>query len=199
MADSAQGWCWRERAMRRKVCAFSSTCAAKSSDDYLVQLTAIEIPCGLAMAGSGDYAGGVADLENTLKRFSTWRNKRMLAWGYLALGDTPAFSCAHCPRRGAGRAGISRKPVRFAQKADTAGMLAQAIVRLVIKAAGQAVLAQGYLEEARAIAEGLGANRLITRIDTAFKSEAPIWAPGGRPPWSPNFIQSVSVVSQLFR
>jgi hypothetical protein len=52
--------------------------------------------------------------------------------------------------------------IRFAQKADLAGL------GFVCKAAGQAVLAQGYMEEARAIAEGLGANRLITRIDRAF-------------------------------
>jgi hypothetical protein len=54
---------------------------------YLVQLTTIEIPCGMAMVLSGDYAGGVADLENTLARFSAWRNKRMLASGHLALGE----------------------------------------------------------------------------------------------------------------
>ena len=54
---------------------------------YLVQLTTIEIPCGIAMVLSGNYAGGVADLENTIARFSRWRNKRMLAWGHLALGE----------------------------------------------------------------------------------------------------------------
>ena len=32
---------------------------------YLVQLTAVEIPCGIAMVGTGNYAGGVADLEGT--------------------------------------------------------------------------------------------------------------------------------------
>jgi class 3 adenylate cyclase/tetratricopeptide (TPR) repeat protein len=156
---------------------------------YLVQLTAIEIPCGLAMVGSGDYAGGVADLENTLKRFSTWRNKRMLAWAHLALGEiylrlatserlpppkilrkNASFFVRALPsaRRRARR--HFEEAIRFAQKADTAGTLAQALAGLgfVSKAAGQAVLAQGYLEEARAIAEGLGANRLIARIDTAF-------------------------------
>src|SRR5262249_45033544 len=54
---------------------------------YLVQLTTIEIPCGVAMVLGGDYAGGVADLENTLARFATWHNARMLAWGHLALGE----------------------------------------------------------------------------------------------------------------
>jgi hypothetical protein len=60
--------------------------------------------------------------------------------------------------------------VRFAQKADTAGMLAQALTGLgfVSRAGGQGSLAQGYLEEARAIALGLGAEKLVARIDAAF-------------------------------
>jgi hypothetical protein len=60
--------------------------------------------------------------------------------------------------------------VQFAQKADTAGMLAQALTGLgeLNAAMGQAGLARGYLEEARAIAEGLSAEKLIARIDAAL-------------------------------
>jgi hypothetical protein len=36
---------------------------------------------------SGDYADGVAHLEQCIATFSTWRNKRMLAWAHLALGE----------------------------------------------------------------------------------------------------------------
>jgi hypothetical protein len=141
------------------------------------------------MAGSGDYAGGVADLGNALKRFSTWRNKRMLAWGHLALGEiylrlataerlpspkilrkNASFFVRALPSARRRARKHFEEAIRFAQKADTAGTLAQALAGLgfVCNAAGQAVLAQGYLEEARAIAEGLGAERLIARIDRAF-------------------------------
>jgi class 3 adenylate cyclase/tetratricopeptide (TPR) repeat protein len=155
---------------------------------YLVQLTAIEIPCGMAMVGSGDYAGGVADLENTLKRFSSWRNPRMLAWGHLALGEiylrlataerlppprllrkNASFFLRALPAAKRRARRHFEEALRFAQKADTPGFLAQALAGLgfASKATGQAVLAQGYLEEARAIGEGLGAEKLIVRIDAA--------------------------------
>ena len=60
--------------------------------------------------------------------------------------------------------------MRFAQKADTAGMLAQALTGLgeLSRSIGQTGLAHGYLEEARAIAEGLNAEKLIERIDAAL-------------------------------
>ena len=153
---------------------------------YLVQLTAVEIPCGIAMVGTGNYAGGVADLENTLKRFSKWRNQRMMAWGNLALGEiylqlamADRLPSARVLRKNAsffvhalpGAKRRARKhfeaAVQFAQKADTAGMLAQALTGLgeLTKFAGHVGLARGYLEEARAIAEGLNAEKLIQRID----------------------------------
>ncbi len=156
---------------------------------YLVQLTAIEIPCGVAMVGTGNYAGGVADLENTLKRFAKWRNPRMMAWGHLALGEiylqlatADRLPPARVLRKNASffvRAlpGAKRRArkhfeeaVRFAQKADTAGMLAQALTGLgeLSRSIGQTGLAHGYLEEARAIAEGLNAEKLIERIDAAL-------------------------------
>jgi len=49
-------------------------------------------------------------------------------------------------------------------------MLAQALagLGLLSKATGQLTLSRGYLEEARAIAEGLNAEKLIARIDAAF-------------------------------
>ncbi len=156
---------------------------------YLVQLTAIEIPCGAAMVATGDYAGGVADLENTLKRFSKWRNPRMLAWGNLALGEiylqlamagklppprilrkNASFFVRALPgaKRRARR--HLEEAVRFSQRADTPGMLAQALAGLgmLSKATGQPQAARKYLEEARAIAEGLGARKLIGRIDAAL-------------------------------
>jgi tetratricopeptide (TPR) repeat protein len=156
---------------------------------YLVQLTAIEIPCGLAMAGTGDYAAGVADLENTLKRFAKWRNPRMMAWGHLVLGEIylQLATAGRLPpprilRKNASffvRAlpGAKRRArrhfeeaVQFAQKADTAGTLAQALTGLgeLNKTMGQTTLARGYLEEARQIAEGLNAAKLIERIDAAL-------------------------------
>jgi hypothetical protein len=156
---------------------------------YLVQLTAIEIPLGLAMVLAGDYAKGVADLENTLKRFSTWRNPRMMAWCHLALGQIylALATAGRMPpsrvlRKNAGffvRTLPSAKrrarkhleaAVQFAQKADTAGMLAQALAGLgfLSKAQGQAAPADGYFEEARAIADGLGAAKLVARIDAAL-------------------------------
>jgi hypothetical protein len=113
----------------------------------------------------------------------------MLAWGHLALGETylRLATAGRLPSPRALRRNASffvralpaarrrarkhfEEALRFAQKADTPGFLAQALAGLgfVSKAAGQPVLAHGYLEEARAIAEGLGAERLIARIDAAF-------------------------------
>ena len=156
---------------------------------YLVQLTAIEIPCGVAMVGTGDYAGGVADLENTLRRFSTWRNPRVLAWGHLALGEiylqlatagrlpsprilrrNASFFLRALPAARRRARKHFEAAVQYAQTADTAGMLAQALagLGLLTKAMGQTTLAQGYLEEARAIAELLNAEMLVARIDAAL-------------------------------
>ncbi len=58
----------------------------------------------------------------------------------------------------------------FAQKADTTGTLAQALpgLGLLTKATGQLTLSNGYLEEERAIAEDLNAEKLIARIDAAL-------------------------------
>jgi class 3 adenylate cyclase/tetratricopeptide (TPR) repeat protein len=158
---------------------------------YLVQLTWIEIPCGIAMVRAGDFAGGVADLENTLARFANWRNSRMMAWGHLALGEIylQLATAAKLPsptllRKNASffvRAlpGAKRrarkhfeKAVQFAQQADTAGMLAQALAGLgaLCAATGQLGLARGYLEEARVIAERLDAHKLIARIDATLQA-----------------------------
>ncbi len=156
---------------------------------YLVQLTLIEIPCGIAMVQSGDYAGGVADLENTLARFARWRNKRMLAWGHLALGEVylslatagklpPSRVLRHnasffvraipAARRRARR--HLEEAVRYAHAADAPGVLAQSLadLGLLCKWAGQLPAARKFLEEARAIAEELGAKNLIGRIDAAL-------------------------------
>jgi hypothetical protein len=40
-----------------------------------------------AIVQSGDYAGGIAHLEQCIATFSTWHNERMLAWAHLALGE----------------------------------------------------------------------------------------------------------------
>ena len=156
---------------------------------YLVQLTTIEIPCGIAMVLSGNYAGGVADLENTIARFSRWRNKRMLAWGHLALGEVylslatagklPAskvlrqnasFFVRAIPaaRRRARR--HLEEAVRHARAADTPGLLAQGLadLGLLSKFAGQPEPARLFFQQARAIAEELGAKKLIGRIDAAL-------------------------------
>jgi hypothetical protein len=156
---------------------------------YLVQLTTIEIPCGIAMVLSGNYAGGVADLENTIARFSRWRNKRMLAWGHLALGEVylslatagklPAskvlrqnasFFVRAIPaaRRRARR--HLEESVRHARAADTPGLLAQGLadLGLLSKCAGQLEPARLFFEQARSIAEELGAKKLIGRIDAAL-------------------------------
>ncbi len=156
---------------------------------YLVQLTLIEIPCGLAMVLSGDYAGGVADLENTLARFASWRNKRMLAWAHLALGEVylslatagtlpppkllrqnASFFVRAIPAAKRRARRHLEEAVRYAQLADTPGALAQGLANLGIlsKWTGQLAAARSFLEEARAIAEELGAKKLISRIDAAL-------------------------------
>jgi hypothetical protein len=141
------------------------------------------------MVLAGDYAGGVADLENTLERFSAWRNKRMLAWGHLALGEVylslatsgklpppkmlrenASFFVRAIPaaRRRARR--HLEEAVRYAQQADTPGVLAQSLadLGLLSKWGGQLAPARKFFEQARAIAEELGAKTLVGRIDAAF-------------------------------
>ncbi len=55
-------------------------------------------------------------------------------------------------------------------KADTPGVLAQGLadLGLLSKAAGQIEAARRFLQQARAIAEELGAKKLIGRIDAAL-------------------------------
>jgi class 3 adenylate cyclase/tetratricopeptide (TPR) repeat protein len=154
---------------------------------YLVQLTAIDIPYALAMVGSGDFAGGVAHLEQCIATFSSWRNKRMLAWAHLALGEIYRGVVAQRPsmrmlrqnvRFFAGALPVAKRrarehlqeAVRYAQAADTQGMLAQALAGLGFLggAGGQSAESRLYLEEARQIAEELGAEKLAARISAAL-------------------------------
>ena len=154
---------------------------------YLVQLTAIDIPYGVALVGSGDFAGGVAHLEHCIATFSSWRNKRMLAWAHLALGEIYRGLAAQRPpmrvlrqkvRFFAGALPSAKRrarehlqeAVRCAQAADTPGMLAQALAGLgfLSAASGPSAESRGYLEEARQIAEELGAEKLAARIAAAL-------------------------------
>ena len=154
---------------------------------YLVQLTAIDIPYGLAMVGSGDFARGVAHLEQCIATFSGWRNKRMLAWAHLALGEIYRGLASQRPsirmlrqnvRFFAGALPVAKRrarehlqeAVRYAQAADTQGMLAQALAGLGFlgAASGQRTESRLYLEEAQQIAEDLGAEKLAARIAAAL-------------------------------
>ncbi|HWM30823.1 MAG TPA: hypothetical protein VNO69_03865 [Methyloceanibacter sp.] len=60
--------------------------------------------------------------------------------------------------------------MRFAQAADTPGLLAQALASLgfLSAASGQHTESREYLEEARQIADELGALKLSTRIAAAL-------------------------------
>ncbi len=154
---------------------------------YLVQLTAIDIPYGVAIAQSGDLAGGVAHLEAAIERFSTWRNQRMLAWAHLALGEiyrgmvgtlpsvkllrqNARFFVAALPSAKRRAREHLEQAVHYAQAADTPGTLAQALAGLGLlgAASGQGAQSRAYLEEARAIAEALGADKLSARISAAL-------------------------------
>jgi tetratricopeptide (TPR) repeat protein len=139
---------------------------------YLVQLTTIEIPCGVAMVLAGDDAGGVADLENTLARFSAWGNKRMLAWGHLALGEVyiALATSGKLPLSEARAREHLEEAVRYAREADTPGLLAQGLANLGLlsKWGGQPAPAREFFGQARAIAEELGAKTLVGRIDAAL-------------------------------
>jgi class 3 adenylate cyclase/tetratricopeptide (TPR) repeat protein len=156
---------------------------------YLVQLTTIEIPCGVAMVLAGDYAGGVADLENTLARFASWRNTRMMAWGHLALGEVylslamsgklpppkmlrqnASFFVRAIPSAKRRARRHLEEAIRHASEADTPGILAQglAALGLLSKWGGQIAPAQKFFAQARAIAEEIGAKTLVGRIDAAL-------------------------------
>ncbi|HZP09694.1 ATP-binding protein [Methyloceanibacter sp.] len=155
---------------------------------YLVQLATIEIPCGVAMVQSGDYARGVADLGNTLARFAAWSNKRMVAAGHLALGQTYlSLANAKAPPARALRQNASffvraipgarrrarrhfEAAVRCAREADAPGILAQGLAGLgrLAEAGRRPDAARKLLDEARAIAEEIGAKSLVGRIDAAL-------------------------------
>jgi hypothetical protein len=154
---------------------------------YLVQLTAVDIPYGIAKVQAGDVAGGVAHLDQCIATFSGWRNQRMLAWAHLALGEIYRGLAAKRPpvkvlRRNvrffAGALPSAKRrarehleqAVRFAQKADTPGLLAQGLAGLgfLSASAGQHAGSRHYLEEARQLAEELGAEKLAARIAAAL-------------------------------
>ena len=63
-----------------------------------------------------------------------------------------------------------QEAVRYAQAADTQGMLAQALAGLGFlgAASGQRTESRLYLEEAQQIAEDLGAEKLAARIAAAL-------------------------------
>ena len=133
MADTAQGVVLADAGRAEGRNGLARVRAEVVGCGYLVQLTAIDIPYGAAIVQSGDYAGGVGHLEQCIATFSTWRNKRMLAWAHLVLGEIYrglaakrppmrvlarmlASSSARCRGRSAGRGNIwkrrcgSRKP-----------------------------------------------------------------------------------------
>jgi tetratricopeptide (TPR) repeat protein len=187
MADTAQGvvLAGAERAEGKNVLA--RVRAEIVGCGYLVQLTAIDIPYGAAIVRAGDYAGGVAHLEQCIATFSTWRNKRMLAWAHLVLGEIYRGLAAKRPpmrvlRQNArffvgALPGAKRRArehleaaMRFAQAADTPGLLAQALAGLgfLSAASGQHAESREYLEEARQIADELGAEKLSARIAAAL-------------------------------
>ncbi len=187
MADTAQGvvLAGAGRAEGRNVLA--RVRAEVVGCGYLVQLTAIDIPYGAAIVRAGDYAGGVAHLEQCIATFSTWRNKRMLAWVHLVLGEIYRGLAAKRPPmrvlRQNARFFVGALPsakrrarehleaaMRFAQAADTPGLLAQALASLgfLSAASGQHAESREYLEEAQQIADELGAEKLSARIAAAL-------------------------------
>jgi class 3 adenylate cyclase len=188
MADSAQGVVLAGAGRTDEASGILSRVRAQLLESgYLVQLTAIDIPYGGAMVQSGDIAGGVAHLERCIETFSTWRNKRMLAWAHLVLGEIYRGLAAKRPPirllRQNARFFVGALPaakrrarmhleeaVRFAQEADTPGLLAQALAGLGFlgAASGQQVDSRQYLEEARQIADKLGAAKLTARIAAAL-------------------------------
>ncbi|MGV1013944.1 MAG: hypothetical protein ACOYB4_03140, partial [Methyloceanibacter sp.] len=187
MADSAQGVVLAGAGRAEATDVLARVREEIIGCGYLVQKTAVDIPYGGALVQSGDYAVGVAHLEHCLATFSTWRNKRMLAWAHLALGEIYRALAAKRPPlrllRQNARFFIGALPsakrrarehleaaVRYAQEADTQGMLAQALAGLGFLSAGlgQQAEARKYLDEARQIAGTLGAEKLSARIAAAL-------------------------------
>jgi hypothetical protein len=188
MADSAQGAVLASAGRPVEAKAILGRVRALLLETgYLVQLSAIDIPYGLAIAQAGDLAGGVAHLEACIETFSTWRNARMLAWAHLALGElyralagarpsvrllrqNARFFMTALPAAKRRAREHLEQAVHYAQAADTPGMLAQALAGLGLIGAtsGQEAQARSYLEEAHAIAEDLGAERLAARISAAL-------------------------------
>src|SRR5262249_7143225 len=113
----------------------------------------------------------------------------MLAWGHLALGEVylalatsdklpptkmlrqnATFFVRALPSAKRRARRHLQEAVRYAREADTPGILAQGLVDLGVlsKWGGQLAPAQKFLEQARAIAEGIGAKTLVGRIDAAL-------------------------------
>jgi hypothetical protein len=188
MADSAQGVVLTFAGRAREGRDILARVRQELLDSgYLVQLTAIDIPYGVAIVQAGDFAGGVAHLEQCIATFSGWRNKRMLAWAHLALGEIYRGLAAQRPPMRVLRQNVRffagalpaakrrarehlQEAVRYAQAADTPGTLAQALAGLgfLSAASGQSAESRLYLEEAQQIAAELGAEKLAGRIAAAL-------------------------------
>ena len=74
------------------------------------------IPCGIAMVETGDYAGGVADLENTWLWGISRSARSIYNWRWSidcrrrgSCARTRASSCVRCPGPSAARANNSRQ------------------------------------------------------------------------------------------
>ena len=120
-----------------------------------------------ALRGRGPAAGrraGGRDDEAAARGLEARRGRQ----GHPAPAQVPGL-LAHHELRQRARAHFE-EALRYAQKADTTGLLAQALagLGLLSKSMGQTTLAHGYLEEARAIADGLGAEKLVGRIDAVL-------------------------------
>ena len=55
--------------------------------DLLITLTGLDIPCGAAMALTGEIAAGVRWIEEAMQRFSGWGSDSWVVFGHMILGE----------------------------------------------------------------------------------------------------------------
>ncbi|MCJ7599647.1 MAG: hypothetical protein MUO41_13705 [Methyloceanibacter sp.] len=186
MADTAQGVVLADAGRAEGRNGLARVRAEVVGCGYLVQLTAIDIPYGAAIVQSGDYAGGVGHLEQCIHLLDlaqqadaglgASRTRRDLSWA-CGQAASDARSCQNARFFVGALPWAKRRArehleaaMRFAQAADTPGLLAQALASLgfLSAASGQHAESREYLEEARQIADELGAEKLSVRIAAAL-------------------------------
>lgn len=154
--------------------------------NFLMLYLFFDIPYGAAMVLGGRMAEGVRFIEAAIERFTEWGNETQPAFGHLVLGDiytqialgeqkpplrvllrNLGFVLLEVPRARRKAYMHLRQAVASAARIDNDWIEGQAHYHLakLERAAGGKAAAEAHLEKAQQLAEPLGSNPLLGKID----------------------------------